>query len=106
MRFQPGALDLALSASERDDQDRQDAGGMGAAAAKNAQKDKDARWTKKNDASVFGYKNHLGVDKARKLIRKWDAPAAAVHDSQKLDDVLDLSNTGKGHRPSPARDSV
>jgi hypothetical protein len=30
---------------------------------------KDARWTKKNDASFFGYKNHLGVDKARKLIR-------------------------------------
>ena len=54
-----------------------------------AQKDKDARWTKKNDASFFGYKNHLGVDKAHKLIRKWDATDAAVHDSQKLDDVLD-----------------
>src|SRR5213075_2553603 len=64
--------------------------------AKNAQKDKDARWTKKNDASFFGYKNHLGVDKAHKLIRKWDATDAAVHDSQKLDDVLDPSNTGNG----------
>src|ERR1700757_2164856 len=64
--------------------------------AKNAQKDKDARWTKKNDTSFYGYKNHLGVDKAHKLIRKWDATDAAVHDSQKLDDVLDLSNTGKG----------
>src|SRR5262245_648277 len=30
------------------------------------------------------------------LIRKWDATDAAVHDSQKLDDVLDLSNTGNG----------
>ena len=38
---------------------------------------------------------HLGVDKAHKLIRKWGATDAAVHDSQKLDDVLDLSNTGK-----------
>src|SRR5216110_3470008 len=56
--------------------------------AKNAQKE--------NDASFFGYKNHLGVDKAHKLIRKWDATDAAVHDSQKLDDVLDLSNTGNG----------
>src|SRR6266436_4759341 len=64
--------------------------------AKNAQKDKDARWTKKNDESFYGYKNHLGVDKAHKLIRKWDATDAAVHDSQKLDDVLDLSNTGNG----------
>src|ERR1700716_2189363 len=63
--------------------------------AKNAQKDKDARWTKKNDASFYGYKNHVGVDKAHKLIRKWDATDAAVHDSQKLDEVLDLSNTGK-----------
>ena len=63
--------------------------------AKNSQKDKDARWTKKNDESYYGYKNHLGVDKAHKLIRKWDATDAAVHDSQKLDDVLDLCNTGK-----------
>src|SRR5262245_583941 len=64
--------------------------------AKNAQKDKDARWTKKNDESFYGYKNHLDVDKVHKLIRKWDATDASVHDSQKLDDVLDLSNTGKG----------
>ena len=35
------------------------------------------------------------MDKAHKLIRKWGATDAAVHDSQKLDDVLDLSNTGK-----------
>jgi transposase, IS5 family len=34
--------------------------------AKNAQKDKDARWTKKNDESFYGYKNHLGVDKAHR----------------------------------------
>src|SRR5467141_3305883 len=63
--------------------------------AKNAQKDTDARWTKKNDESFYGYKNHVGVDKAHKLIRKWDATDAAVHDRQKLDDVLDFSNTGK-----------
>src|SRR5678809_114143 len=29
--------------------------------AKNAQKDKDARWTKKNDKSFYGYKNHIGI---------------------------------------------
>ena len=64
--------------------------------AKHAQKDKDARWTKKNDESFYGYKNHVGVDKAYKLIRKWDATDAAVHDSQKLSDVLDLANIGSG----------
>ena len=36
------------------------------------------------------------MDRAHKLIRKWDATDAAVHDSQKLDDLLDLSNTGNG----------
>jgi transposase, IS5 family len=50
--------------------------------AKDAQKDKDARWTKKNDESFYGYKNHVGVDKAHNLIRKWDATDAAVHDSE------------------------
>jgi IS5 family transposase len=63
--------------------------------AKNAQKDKDARWTKKHGKSYYGYKNHVGIDKAHKLIRKWDATAASVHDSQKLDDILDTSNTAK-----------
>lgn len=63
--------------------------------AKLAQKDVDARWTKKNDESFYGYKNHVGVDKAHKLIRTWDATDAAVHDSQKLDAILDASNTAK-----------
>ena len=31
--------------------------------AKNRQKDKDARWTKKHERSYFGYKNHIGVDR-------------------------------------------
>jgi transposase, IS5 family len=61
--------------------------------AKNRQKDKDARWTKKHGRSYFGYKNHVGIDKAHKFIRKWDVSDAAVHDSQKLDAVLDRANT-------------
>jgi IS5 family transposase len=36
------------------------------------------------------------VDKVHKLIRKWDATDASMHDSQKLDDLLDLCNPGKG----------
>ena len=64
-------------------------------AAKNQQKDKDARWTKKHGKSFYGYKNHVGVDKAHKLIRTWTTTDASVHDSQKLDDVLDTNNTAK-----------
>jgi len=63
--------------------------------AKNRQKDKDARWAKKHGRSYFGYKNHVGIDKAHKIIRKWDVSDAAVHDSQKLDAVLDRANTGR-----------
>jgi IS5 family transposase len=63
--------------------------------AKNAQKDKDARWTKKHGKSFYGYKNHIGVDKSHKIIRKWDATDASVHDSQKLEQLLDETNTGK-----------
>jgi len=62
--------------------------------AKNAQKDKDARWTKKHDKSFYGYKNHIGIDRTHKLIRRYAETDASVHDSQKLDDVLDKSNTG------------
>ena len=62
--------------------------------AKNAQKDKDARWTKKHERSFYGYKNHIGIDRMHKLIRRYAETDASVHDSQKLDEVLDKSNTG------------
>ena len=61
--------------------------------AKNAQKDKDARWTKKNEQSFYGYKNHISVDRKHKLIRRYAETDACVHDSQKLDEILDRSNT-------------
>src|SRR5437660_8472649 len=61
--------------------------------AKNRQKDKDARWTKKYERSYFGYKNHIGVDRRHKLVRRYVVSDASVHDSQKFEDVLDASNT-------------
>jgi len=59
-----------------------------------ARQDKDARWTKKHGQSFYGYKNHIGVDRQHKLIRRYAETDASVHDSQKLDDVLDKANTG------------
>jgi hypothetical protein len=38
--------------------------------AKRRQKDTDARWTKKNGKSFFGFKNHVQVDAKHKRIRK------------------------------------
>jgi transposase, IS5 family len=64
--------------------------------AKNRQKDKDARWTKKHERSYFGYKNHIGVDRRHKFVRRYVVSDASVHDSQKFEDVLDASNTASG----------
>jgi IS5 family transposase len=63
--------------------------------AKLRQKDLDARWTKKNDQTHYGYKNHLNVDVKNKLIRDYEVTSAEVHDSQPLDDLFDPDNTGK-----------
>ena len=61
--------------------------------AKNRQKDKDARWTKKHGKSYFGYKNHVNADAKHKLIRAFDVSDASVHDSQKFDGLLGKANT-------------
>lgn len=61
--------------------------------AKLAQKDVDARWTKKNSVSYYGYKNHINVDRANKFIRKYDVTTASTHDSQVFEELLDSSNT-------------
>jgi transposase, IS5 family len=59
---------------------------------KRSQKDQNARWTKKNDISYFGYKNHINVDAAYKLIRVYKITAASVHDSTVLGELLDGEN--------------
>src|ERR1017187_202964 len=62
---------------------------------KNRQKDKDARWTKKNNKSFFGYKNHVNADAKNKLIRRYEVSDASVHDSQTLDGLLNKDNTSQ-----------
>jgi transposase, IS5 family len=57
------------------------------------QKDVDARWTKKNDETFFGYKNHVCIDAKHKLIREYDTTSAEVHDSQVFEAILDPENT-------------
>lgn len=53
-----------------------------------AQKDLDARWTKKNNQVFYGYKDHVKVDEKSKLILGYEVTDASVHDSQPLDDLL------------------
>jgi IS5 family transposase len=60
---------------------------------KAAQKDTDARWTKKNGRSFFGYKNHVQTDVKYKFIRDYKVTDASVHDSQVFEELLDPANT-------------
>jgi len=60
-----------------------------------SQKDVDARWTKKNKTSYFGYKNHVKEDAGSKLITKYMVTDASVHDSQATDALLDEKDSGE-----------
>jgi IS5 family transposase len=62
--------------------------------AKLAQKDIDARWTKKGGQNHYGFKNHINIDKDTKLITASTCTAANVHDNQALDTVLRDEATG------------
>lgn len=57
-----------------------------------SQKDRDARWTKKNGRFYYGYKNHVNVDVEYGFIRCYAVTDAAVHDSQMLGALLDAEN--------------
>lgn len=63
--------------------------------AKRAQKDLDARWTKKHGKSYFGYKAHVSADVRHKLARKCVVTDAAVHDTNHFEDLLDKTNTSR-----------
>jgi IS5 family transposase len=52
------------------------------------QKDGDARWTKKNNTTYYGYKNHVVVDQKSKLITAYSVTDASVHDSQQLVEMI------------------
>lgn len=83
--------------------------------AKVRQKDRDARWSIKYTKAkvkkgadpkafkpvdlvvpIFGYKNHIGMDRAPGLIRTWDASAANAHYGARLPVLLSRSNTASG----------
>lgn len=55
---------------------------------KRRQKDVDARWTKKNGKTFFGYKNHVSIDVKHKLVRNFAVTDAAQHDSNVFEELL------------------
>ncbi len=60
-----------------------------------SQKDVHAKWTKKNNVNFYGYKNHIKADAGSKLVTKYVATPASVHDSQPLESLLEESDAGK-----------
>jgi IS5 family transposase len=55
---------------------------------KAAQKDIDASWTKKNNTTYYGYKNHVNVDVKTKIITTYAVSTASVHDSVILEELV------------------
>jgi IS5 family transposase len=81
--------------------------------ARARQIDRDGRWTIKRGRKarppevgvqrqaeiavpMFGYKNHLGIDRGHGFIRRFTVTHAARHDGSQLGAVLDANNTASG----------
>ena len=62
---------------------------MPVAKHKMSQKDTDARWTKKNNETHYGYKDHVKVDNESKMIVDFSVTDASVHDSQEIVGLID-----------------
>ena len=60
-----------------------------------AHKDLEARWTKKNNDTYYGYKNNVKADTGSKLLDDYVVTPANVHDSQTLDELLDEKDKGQ-----------
>ena len=54
-----------------------------------AQKDTDARWTKKGNETHYGYKDHVKVDKESKVIVDFSVTSANVHDVNEFEGIID-----------------
>ena len=68
-------------------------------ANKVSHKDTDARWTKKNGKSYYGYKDHIKADTKSKLIETYevtDVPIViGMHDSQPIKNLLSEKDKGQ-----------
>lgn len=57
------------------------------------QKDTEARWTKKNKETFYGYKNHVRADAEHVIITDYTVSDAAVHDSQELPNLVNIEKS-------------
>jgi IS5 family transposase len=59
---------------------------------KRGQKNTDAQWTKKGGKSHYGYKNHLNIDNAHKLVWKYAVTDTSIDDVKRLNELPDTGN--------------
>jgi IS5 family transposase len=59
---------------------------------KAAHKDVDARWTKKNEDTFYGYKDHVKVNQVTKFIEAAVVTVASTHDSQVVADLVEAGD--------------
>lgn len=57
-----------------------------------AHKDRDARWTRKGPDTFFGYKNHVKVDRASKLIVDYVVTPASANDGAQLPALVNAAD--------------
>ena len=57
--------------------------------AQSSQIDNDATFTKKNEKTFHGYKNHIQIDNKHKIIRQQITTTASLHDSQEFENLVD-----------------
>ena len=60
-----------------------------------AQKDVDARWTKKNHQNYYGYKTHVRTTQETKLIAAYTVTAASAADGPQLPELVSAADRGK-----------
>ena len=56
------------------------------------QKDTDARWAKKGNETFYGYKDHVKVDNASKIIIDFTVTSANVHDVNEFEGLIDIND--------------
>lgn len=61
--------------------------------AKRAQKDVEARWTRKNNRNFYGYKLHANTDRRWGFIRRAEVTTASVIDTTMFEAVLDQNTS-------------
>lgn len=62
---------------------------------KKCHKDIDARWTKKREETIYGYKDHTKADEKSKLIDTYSVTDASVHDSQVIKPLIRETDKGQ-----------